>query len=157
METSDSNSKFSNTLSNTNSAETLLSNVLQVKNEQSKSQLKGKLRRCKKCRKTFKNYSTFLSHTKLHNNTRHHRNKQAAKNALLFQQHQDFHCKTCSTTCTGVAAFLEHMKGHSQPHEATYGTLPTDDQQQEVVVSSIQIPQIQNEEEHVQQHVTIEG
>jgi len=154
METSDSKSTFPV------ASAVLSANVLQVKSEQPKSQPtpKEKLRRCKKCRKTFKNHGIFLSHTKLHNSTTQYRNKQAKK-ALLFQQ-QVFHCKTCNTTCAGVEAFLEHMKGHSQQHEATYGiTLPTtsDDDQEISVSDSIQIPHIQNEDEQVQQHITIAG
>ena len=110
MENSES-SNYSNNSSQPLLVSTVLStNVLHAKIE-SNSTPKDKLRRCKKCRKTFKNHGTYLSHVRFHNNNLKLKNRCDPKKSDAFQQ-QEFQCKICNTTCTGIPAFLDHMKAH---------------------------------------------
>lgn len=86
----------------------LHSNV--IKNESNNPSVKGYSRRCKKCRKTFKNQGTYLSHVRIHKNSA--KLKRPRGHSVNQLQHQEFYCKACDVTCSGLVAFVEHLKEH---------------------------------------------
>ena len=113
MENSESPS-YANNASQPLLVSTVLSpNVLEqhttIKTE-SNPKAKDNFRRCKKCRKTFKNYGTYLSHVRFHKNAA--RLKKPRGNSVNHLQQQEFYCKTCNVTCSGLSLFVEHLKEH---------------------------------------------
>eukprot|EP00111_Clytia_hemisphaerica_P023631 TCONS_00069676-protein len=112
MENSESSNYSSNSSQPLLVSTVLSTNVLHAKIG-SNSTPKDKLRRCKKCRKTFKNHGTYLSHVRFHKNNLKLKNRYGSKNKSDVFQQQEFQCKTCNATCTGIPAFLDHMKRHS--------------------------------------------
>lgn len=67
---------------------------------------RGAIRRCKLCRKTFRNQNNFLAHCKLHKVKKHGK----GKNIYLQEM---FSCKLCHTNITGLSEFVIHMKSHN--------------------------------------------
>ena len=90
------------------SPDVLQSNV--IKNESNNPTVKGYSRKCKRCRKTFKNQGTYLSHVRIHKNAS--KLKRPRGHSVDQLQHQEFYCKACDLTFSGLSSFVEHLKEH---------------------------------------------